>query len=216
MKHCVLLFAFSFLLISSLASADPGVIIDVKGKVTLNGAPVKAGAKFADGAKIGVPKGGSAQLMFTSGAMKKLSGGDNFTAASGSAASSGDRPLINGITMALNDASTRSKGPVVHGMVKELGGPKKAPPQGDKKLSPSSSKEMALDLSRINTLGLSPDGKAIMQAQVYYKYGQYQKQVNALLPVHKRQTPPSETVTSLIVLGYERMGKMDEADRFRN
>lgn len=210
MKKLVLLFV---LLIPALALADPGVIVSAKGKVTVNQAPAKTGTKFSDGSLIDVGIGGAATLMFSNGEIKKLAGGEKYKAEkSASGESAGGTPLIKGIAMAYNDATTKSSGPTVHGMVKAAGGTSLA---SNSKLDPSRAKQMKSDLAQINTLGLDKDGKALMQAQVYYKYQQYQSQVNTLLPVYKTQKPPTEMVKGLIALGYEKMGKPEEASKYK-
>lgn len=203
----------------SLAFADPGVILDAKGKVTINqgGKIVSAqtGTKFIDNAMIEVATGGSATLMFSNGVVKKLSSGEKFTAAKAAPGESGGSPLIKGIAMAYNDATKASKGPTVHGMVKAAPGQKATAPKGDPILSPERSKQMEADIKQINSLGLDKDGYALMQAQVYYKYSQNQKVVNTLLPIYKSQNPPTEMVKSLLALGYERLGRPDEAKKYR-
>jgi len=125
-----------------------------------------------------------------------------------------EKPLIGGLMMAYNDATATTRGPVVHGMVKAVPGGEAAK-VGDQQMSPSMSKQMRQDLSKINSLGLDRNGKALMKAQVYYKYGQNQKMVNTLLPVYRNQNPPTDMVKNLLALGYEKLGKPGEAAKYK-
>ena len=217
MKKSLFIATFTFCALSfTLLFADPGVVIDAKGSVNISQSgktvPAQTGTQFSDGATIDVAKGGSATLMFSSGATKKLASGEKFTAMKMSAGENG-KPLIKGLAMAYNDATAKSRGPVVHGMVKAVpGGNAKG---GDQRLDQVALKQMRSDLSQINALGLDKNGKALMQAQVYYKYDQNQKMVNVLLPVYKSQKPPADMVKSLLSLGYERLGKPEEAARYK-
>ncbi len=215
-KILILGFAFTLCTITvSFLSADPGVVIDVKGKVTVNGAQVKAGAKFNDGATIYVAKGSTAQLMFSSGIIKKLNSGEKFVASGAGTSAAGSKGIIDGIQMAYNDATSTAKGPVVHGMVKVGGMGGSLAQRGDVPLDPARKNEMSADIAKINSLGLEKDGRGFMQAQVYYKYAQYQKAASALLPVYRSQNPPADMIRTLLVLCYEKMGKPAEADKYR-
>jgi len=199
------------------ALADPGVVIEAKGGVTIaeggKTASAKTGAQFGDGAVIDVAKGASATLMFSNGAMKKLAGGEKFIAVKTPAGQPKEKSLIKGLGMAYNDATRASSGPTVHGMVKAAPGQRTAAVQ--EKLPPEQQKLLQADLKQVETMGLSSDGKAFMQAQVYYKYLQYQKAVNLLLPVYKSQNPPADMVKNLIAVSYEKLGKTDEAGKYR-
>lgn len=206
------------------AFADPGVVIDAKGGVAITQSgktlPAKTGAQFSDGAIIDVAKGGVATLMFSNGAMKKLSGGEKFTVAKTPAGQPKEKSLIKGIAMAYNDATRASAGPTVHGMVKAMPTGRQAAPgqegtPAQEKLDPERQKLLQVDLKQVDSMGLSGDGKALIQAQVYYKYQQYQKCVNLLLPVYKSQNPPADMVKNLIAVSYERMGKTDEAGKYK-
>jgi hypothetical protein len=64
-------------------------------------------------------------------------------------------------------------------------------------------------------MGLDSDGRALLTAQVYYKYRQYKSMVDELLPVYKTQNPPSDMVKKLLALGYEKMGRLEDAGKFR-
>lgn len=207
---CILNFAFLY--------ADPGVIIEAKGKVAINQGgktvPAKTGAQFNDDAIIEVAPNGSAILMFSNGATKKLNSGEKFTAAKSAPGQSSGSPLIKGLAMAYNDVTSKSRGPVVHGMVKAAPGQKIAA-SSDQKLDPSRAKQMRDDLNQINTLGLDKDGKALMQAQVYYKYGQNQKMIDILLPVYISQNPPADMIKNLLSLGYEKIGKPKESAKYK-
>jgi hypothetical protein len=198
--------------------ADPGVVIEAKGSVTLTkagrAAPAKTGAQFGDGDVVEVATGGAATLMFSNGAMRKLAGGERFTAAKGTSGQSKEKSLINGLAMAYNDATRASAGPTVHGMVKAAPGEAKTT-QGQVTLPPMQQKLLAADLKQVDSMGLSGEGKALMQAQVYYKYLQYQKVIDLILPVYKAQNPPAEMVKNLIAVSYDKMGKAEEAGRYR-
>ena len=208
-----------FMLPASLL-AYSGVVIEAKGNVTITDASktvsAKTGSQFQDGANIVVSAGGNATLMFANGIVKKLGAGEKFTATKDSATPQGGSSLVKGIAMAYNDAARANKGPTVHGMVKGAPGRKEVSGKwADPKLEPARLKEMQEDLTQINTMGLQSDGKALMQAQVYYKYQQFQKMTNTLLPVYKSQTPPAEMVKNLLALGYEKMGNPAKADNYR-
>lgn len=218
MKHfsfCILtsLFFFSY----SLAIADPGVIIEAKGKVTITESgktkPALSGTQFANGSTIEISTGGNVTLMFANGSIKKLKGGEKFTAVKESASqSSNSGSIIKGITMAYNDASNAGKGPTVHGMVKATPTTKIAT---NAEHSVERKGQMQADLKQVDSLKLEKDGRALMQAQVFYKYQQYQKTVNTLLPIYKSQKPPTEMIKNLIAISYEKMGNFDTASKFR-
>ncbi|MBI2092042.1 MAG: hypothetical protein HYT75_03500, partial [Deltaproteobacteria bacterium] len=147
----------SCFMLSFGAFADSGVVIEAKGSVTINnaGKSVKAqtGTSFADGATIDVANGGSATLMFSNGATKKLGSGEKFTAVKAAPGQNNGTPLVKGIAMAYNDASKASKGPSVHAMVKAAPG-RKVAAKGDTSLTPERAKLMDADLKQINALGL--------------------------------------------------------------
>lgn len=213
-------------LLPLLAFADSGVIVEAKGNVTINqqGKTIKAqtGTKFSDGVTITVPQNGSATLMFSNGSVKKLAGGEKFVAAKTAPGQTSGTSIVKGIAMAYNDAAKASKGPTVHGMVKAAPaggqatpGEKVATARGNAPLSSEKSASLATDLKQIDSLGLEKDGQALMQAQVYYKYQQYQKMVNLLIPVYRTQNPPTDMVKNLLALGFQKMGKPDEAKKYR-
>lgn len=199
------------------AIADPGVVIDAKGGVTITQsaktAPAKTGAQFNDGDVVEVAKGGAATLMFSNGAMKKLAGGEKFTAAKTPAGQPKAKSLIKGIAMAYNDATRASSGPTVHGMVKAAPGQKGTGAQ--EKLPPEQQKLLQTDMKQVDSMGLSGDGKALIKAQVYYKYLQYQKAIDLLLPVYRSQKPPADMVKNLIAVSYEKLGNSAEAGKYR-
>jgi predicted Zn-dependent protease len=207
-----------YLMLSFGAFADSGVVIEAKGSVTINqgGKAVKAqtGAQFADGSIIDVANGGSATLMFSSGSTKKLASGEKYTAAKAAPGQSSGTPLVKGIAMAYNDATKASKGPSVHAMVKAAPG-RKVAAKCDTDLTPERAKQMNADLKQVNDLGLDKDGSSLMNAQIFYKYGQNQKMVDTLLPLYKSQNPPSEMVKNLLALGFDKLGKSDEAAKYR-
>lgn len=220
LASCLLLLSSSFFLLPSFASADPGVVIEAKGKVTIEqGArsiPAQTGTPFSDGATIKVANDGKAVLMFNNGATKKLAAGEKFVVTKTLRGQSAGKPIIKGITMAYNDATSKSRGPTVHAMVKEAV-PEASPASasGDKQLDPAKLKEMRSNLGRINLMNLDKNGEALMRAQIYYKFGQNQKMVNTLLPVYRSQNPPADMVKGFLVLGYQKMGKMDEAEKYK-
>ena len=210
-KMFIISLSLAFYLLSfATALANPGVVIDVKGHVTITqgGKTITAqtGSQFVDDATLDVDKGSSAVIMFSNGATKNLGPGEKYTAAKAAPGKSSGTPLIKGIAIAYNDAVKGSKGPTVHGMVKAAPGQKVAA-KSNTELSPEKSKQLSADLKQVDSLGLSADGKSLMQAQVYYKYQQYQKVIDILLPVYKTQNPPADIVKNLLNISYNKMGK---------
>jgi len=209
------------LILPSSAMAESGVVISAIGEVRIvQGGkvfPAKSGSQFDNGAVIEVGKNSSAALMLSSGSIKKLRPKEKFAAA-GAAPSKNDAGVIKGIAMAYNDATTKARGPVVHGMVKgvgESGGKPARQTQDNIPLPPDSVRIMEKDLGKIDPMGLDNDGRELMRAQVYYKYGQYRSMVETLLPVYHAQTPPSDMVKRLLALGYDKMGLSEEAKKFK-
>jgi hypothetical protein len=210
-------------LFSVPAFADPGVVLEAKGavKISQGGGIIaaKSGTQFNDGATISVPSGGAATLMFSNGAIKKITSGQSFTAVKGPS-TAGNSGIIRGISMAYGDATTKTRGPVVHGMVKGAG--KMEPSQqpharsaGNTPIPPQETAALNNDLRQVDSMGLDSDGRALLTAQVYYKYRQYKSMVDELLPVYKTQNPPSDMVKKLLALGYEKMGRLEDAGKFR-
>lgn len=205
-------------LLCGVAFADSGVVLDAKGtvKITQDGKTqaAKTGAQFKDGATIDVAKGSAATLMFSNGSTKKLAGGEKYTATKSGTASK-NKPLIKGIAMAYNDATATSSGPTVHGMVKAAGPGKNTEPSGDQTLTAERQQKMKVDLETVDKMELEKDGKSLMNAQIYYKYGQYNKMVEELLPVYKTQKPPADLVKNMLALGYEKLGKPEKAKKYK-
>ena len=122
MKRSIL--AVSFLLLCALATPAfaSGVLVDSKGSVavTMPGgkkAAAKTGVELPDGTKISVGAKGAASIMMMDGSIQEIGSGQNYTIGSASKPK-GKQTVINGIALAINEATATSGGPTVHGMVK--------------------------------------------------------------------------------------------------
>ena len=116
---CVLIVAV-FCTVSFAASAS-GVLVDAKGAVTVaapggKNVAAKIGAELPDGTKISVASGASASVMFMDGSIQEIGPGEKYTIG-GAEKPAGKRTVIEGIALAMNEATSAS-GSTVHGMVK--------------------------------------------------------------------------------------------------
>jgi hypothetical protein len=99
-----------------------GVLVDAKGTITLTmpdgkKAPTKTGVELPDGAKISVAKGAAASVMLMDGSIQEIGSGQTYTIG-GRGKGATQRTMIQGIALAMNEATATSGGPTVHGMVK--------------------------------------------------------------------------------------------------
>ena len=216
-KRLIICLALSFLF-STLAHAEPGVVVSAKGdvKIDKSGQIIMAvtGTKFEEGSTITTGTNSQATIMFSTGVIKKLTGDSQFTV--GKLNNSTETGIIRGLAMAYNDSQNRTAGPTAHGMVKA--GPMGMPPPpngGNEIISAEIRQNMRRDLNEIKSIGLNRDGINLMRAQIFYKYGQYKKMVNTLTALYNKQTPPSETVKELLALGYEKLGNFEKARQFK-
>lgn len=104
---------------SAFASA---VLIDSKGSVKITSAkgadiPANTGSELPDGAKVTTSKNASASLMLMDGTIRELKNGEELVVGAPSKKME-NKTVIEGITLAMKEATTKESGPTVHGMVK--------------------------------------------------------------------------------------------------
>ena len=108
------------LIVPAFAFAS-GVLVEAKGpvEVGISGKKIKpkTGLELPDGSKVQVGKAASAQVMLLNGTIVSLATGESLTVGSKTTTRS-KRTTINGIQIALNEASASGAGPTVQGMVK--------------------------------------------------------------------------------------------------
>ncbi len=122
MKHTIQTIVLVTSLVFATSAFASGVLVGAKGAVNLslpNGkaTAAKTGVELPDGSKISVGKGGSASVMLMDGAIETLGSGQKYTVGQ-TDKSAGKRTVIDGIAIAMNEATASSSGPTVHGMVK--------------------------------------------------------------------------------------------------
>lgn len=115
-------------MIVTIAHAS-AVLVDAQGKVTVTlpgkkAAPATAGLELPVGSVVAAEKGGSASVLFASGAMDRVAAGTNYTVGKGSQ-SAKRTELGGGMGTAMRELAAAGQGPTVHGMVREVKGPKK-------------------------------------------------------------------------------------------
>ena len=99
-----------------------GVLVDAKGTVTVSmpdgkKAPANTGVELPDGAKIAVAKASAASIMLMDGSIQEIGAEQTYTIG-GQQKGATQRTVIQGIALAMNEATATSGGPTVHGMVK--------------------------------------------------------------------------------------------------
>ncbi|OGQ21867.1 MAG: hypothetical protein A3I05_00335 [Deltaproteobacteria bacterium RIFCSPLOWO2_02_FULL_44_10] len=121
MKRIILIPLFlSFIFFRSAAFAS-AVLVDAKGAVEVKigdkAVEPKVGLELPDGSSIKTKKGAKAQVMFLDGTIRTLVANESLIV--GKLEKSGAQTtVIEGIQLALNEASQSGEGPTVHGMVK--------------------------------------------------------------------------------------------------
>lgn len=119
LKRVAILLVLCMVPTAALAS---GVLVDTKGNVTVTmpggkNVAVKTGVELPDGAKISVGSGASASVMMMDGSIQEIGAGQKYTLG-GTEKPGGQRTVIQGIALAMNEATATTSGPTVHGMVK--------------------------------------------------------------------------------------------------
>lgn len=122
MKFITAIFSILVISVISLAAFASGVIVDAKGNVTItlpNGksSPAKVGTELPDGTKISTNDTSSASIMLMDGAIEEIGAKQNYTVGK-KAKEAKSRTVIQGLALAMNEATATSSGPTVHGMVK--------------------------------------------------------------------------------------------------
>ncbi len=189
-------------------AASQAVLVDYKGTVTVT-APgkktlkPKTGLALANGTVVAAGAGGSATVLLKDGRMVRVTSATSYKVGTKSTSQTSS---VRGITVALNEVSTRGATPRAQGMVKAAAAPMV--------MTPDRKAQMAADLKKIDTMGLGDNGAKLMYAQVYYKYRQYDQALKPLLELYNAEKPPSPLVVDLIGLYYEKMGNYNEAKKY--
>jgi len=79
-------------------------------------------------------------------------------------------------------------------------------------LSDNETRRLDNELSKISSSDLSEDGKALLDAQIYFSHSMYEEAVKGLSPAYARS--PSPYAKKLLYLGYMRMGRIAEAKKY--
>lgn len=79
-------------------------------------------------------------------------------------------------------------------------------------LSEGDERSLAGDLSKVAKLGFSDDGRALLDAQVYFGHGMYDEAVRTLEP--SCAGSPSPFAKKLLHMSYMRMGRISEAKKY--
>jgi hypothetical protein len=106
----------------SAASHASGVIVDVKGNVNIQlpdgkTNEAKIGVELPDGAKISTDKSSSISVMMMDGSIVDIEEKKDYTIGVNNKKTS-SKTVIDGLALAMNEASASFSGPTVHGMVK--------------------------------------------------------------------------------------------------
>lgn len=311
MRTIYMIAMFVVLTLVASAAHATAVLVDAKGDVRVKQGNKEAraiiGAELADGAIVVAGKNARAAVLCESGSLDEVSGGRSYTVGVPSKGKS--TSLGAGITIAMKEIAAGGKGPTVHGMVKDVDGPRTLKIDFDKlggqgltalypsgttlKLSPnidfkwsepigkdwvkpalvvmdmsgkrlgsiplsagaskagicpcklglargreykwflatndkatksktpefkfqtlSDNDERRLDaeLAKISSLELTDQGKALLQAQLYFSYGLYDEAAKELGPFYAKSQSPF--AKNLLHLCYMRMGRIFEAKKY--
>lgn len=209
MKKIIIVIAI--LLVPTLALADAGVIIEVKGNVSvtnLGGSkmPAKSGAELPDGATISTGKNSSAVIFFKNGQIKRLNAEQKFTAKK--LPKKADETLFTGLSAAAKDAAKKERGATARMAIKkvELPKPARTPVVDQKALNE--------DLAKVEKLKLSPESTALLKAEVYNTYALYNRVVNILSPFCQPKTCTNSAAKNLIQTAYMKLGKVKLASDY--
>ncbi len=122
MKLSIMIFSILtslFLATNVLASA---VIIDAKGKVLIktpdkNEVSVNIGQELANGTLIKTKKNASASIMLNNGTIAEIQSNQEYIVGKPSKTKQ-EKTIVQGLALAMNEATSTEAGPTVHGMVK--------------------------------------------------------------------------------------------------
>jgi len=111
-----------FLCVFATSALASGVLVDAKGTITVtmpNGKRVaaKTGLELPDGTKVSAAASSGASVMLMDGSIAEIGAKQDFTVGK-VVKSAGRRTVIEGIALAMNEATAAGSGPTVHGMVK--------------------------------------------------------------------------------------------------
>jgi len=73
--------------------------------------------------------------------------------------------------------------------------------------------DLKKDLQKLNDTASSPEGRDFLKAQLYYNYGMNYNMVDTLTPLWKKNH--SSSIKKLLLLGYSKMGRAEEAWRYK-
>lgn len=208
MKHAALGLFLSLMTWSPLAIADSGVVLEVSGDVRLklpSGQTQVAtkGKRYPDGTAVITGATGRAVIVTEFGQMFRV--GPNTNVAIGN--KEGDTAAVSlsqGMILALRESMGGPQGgPRAHGAVKGLGGG-----MADTKMT---KKSLEQELKEVEKLPVeSTEARAMIKGQIFYRYREYQRAVEVLLPVY-RANPQAAFVRELLAKSYEGAGRHDEA-----
>lgn len=122
MKHITAIVSVLIILIISPTLFAAGVIIDAKGKVNVTlpdgkSVPAKTGTELPDGTKISTDNNSSISIMLMNGAIEEIGIKQNYIVGAKEKEIK-SKTVIQGLALAMNEATATSGGPTVHGMVK--------------------------------------------------------------------------------------------------
>lgn len=81
-------------------------------------------------------------------------------------------------------------------------------------LAQAESEAMKNDLLQLEKRSLKTEGADFLKAQIFYHYRLYHEMVGVLRPLHQKFK--SAAVQRLLFLGYVKLGKLNEAEKFRS
>ncbi|MFH1874615.1 MAG: hypothetical protein ABH859_05450 [Pseudomonadota bacterium] len=116
-----LLITLLLCLSTSLAQAS-AVIIDAKGKISIKtsdkkSVPAQIGQELPDGTQINPEKNSSISIMLSNGTIAEIASGQKYTVGKPGKAKQ-ETTVIQGLALAMNEATATGAQPTVHGMVK--------------------------------------------------------------------------------------------------
>lgn len=200
MKYLILVLPLILFPLSTFA--DSGIIVESAGNVTItnsDGTTLKAssGTEFPDGSKITTGKNSSAVIFFKNGMIKRLAENQNYQNIG--TAKKPDTTLFSDLGNAARDMTKPNKGPRAHMMIKKVG-------PGAKPYAPINK-----DLAKVDQLNLTTEGKALLKAEVFYKYNRFDSVLKTLTPYCAPKKCRNDAAKSLIRNSYLRLGKADSA-----
>ena len=205
------IFLVIIMLCPVLALADAGVIVEASGVVSVTnpGGAVfsaKAGTEFPDGATISTGINSSAVIFFKSGVIKRLKAEKKMVAKG--LPKKGNTTLFSGLSSAVKDSSKKNRGPTAHMAIKKIGIPGSTPKPAINKTA------LNEDISKVETLNLSPASTAFLKAEVYYMYSQYSNVVQTIKPYCQPKTCTNSASKNLIQNAYMKLGNVKLASDY--